>query len=574
MEYIMEMAEAVAQQSKQEEEEGSRFKSVFTINGKSILPPLMTPERRLEMQQLRRAAMAIEERGRAGRQTANSPSGAKGQVLQPRRAAAVLDASTNTESESELAQQPLTVVGRLKQQLQQSETLIYDNKCNAIIKLVKSSKLPARQHMVREEYLEAQPQRAVLREPSLVCGVVLSTTLEAAEPTPSQPVPSLRCSPRQRLGMAANPAEMSPPRCSPPHQIQTVRQLLGIAQRLNLSINKRERDLLQRAITSPVLRPRAVPATSGCGSITAHGERLHPQLWKRYHSSVVAQDYDVQQKAAAAATATATAAGAAAASEEVSEASAVEVSSAATVCAAASPDVRVSSVAPSPSKIQVKQQHSTPEQRSRTASKSALPKWTNSSRSGKPTPRGRSTVSYAAHASSHANAVQQQGGSDSSTRISSTQRRLSYDPRATLKRSAPRKVESSSSCGTLLTPKTSPSPSSSSSASQARAAPSGESSTSELIRRRLLDEMEQQQRQRFQQLVSQQAEEQQRLQAEFQAQQQQLMDQMISDMSTLTYDKDGQSDQADQANSESSSISSLPQSRLDLELDEPDSADV
>ncbi|XP_017953777.1 probable basic-leucine zipper transcription factor R [Drosophila navojoa] len=485
MEYIMEMAEAVAQQSKQEEEEGSRFKSVFTINGKSILPPLMTPERRLEMQQLRRAAMAIEERGRAGRQTANSPSGAKGQVLQPRRAAAVLDASTNTESESELAQQPLTVVGRLKQQLQQSETLIYDNKCNAIIKLVKSSKLPARQHMVREEYLEAQPQRAVLREPSLVCGVVLSTTLEAAEPTPSQPVPSLRCSPRQRLGMAANPAEMSPPRCSPPHQIQTVRQLLGIAQRLNLSINKRERDLLQRAITSPVLRPRAVPATSGCGSITAHGERLHPQLWKRYHSSVVAQDYDV------------------------------------------------------------KQQHSTPEQRSRTASKSALPKWTNSSRSGKPTPRGRSTVSYAAHASSHANA-----------------------------RSAPRKVESSSSCGTLLTPKTSPSPSSSSSASQARAAPSGESSTSELIRRRLLDEMEQQQRQRFQQLVSQQAEEQQRLQAEFQAQQQQLMDQMISDMSTLTYDKDGQSDQADQANSESSSISSLPQSRLDLELDEPDSADV
>lgn len=44
MEYIMKMAEAVAQQSKQEEEEGSRFKSVFTINGKSILPPLVSAE--------------------------------------------------------------------------------------------------------------------------------------------------------------------------------------------------------------------------------------------------------------------------------------------------------------------------------------------------------------------------------------------------------------------------------------------------------------------------------------------------------------------------------------------------
>ncbi|XP_023174646.2 uncharacterized protein LOC111601989 [Drosophila hydei] len=565
MEYILEIAEAVDQQSKEEQEEINRFKSVYTINGKAILSPLMTPERRQEMQSLRRAAMAIEDQVE---QRAQAPSETKRYTLKHKHVAvgsgcSLMDASTNTEGGSELKQQPLTVVGRIKQQLQLSETLIYDNKCNAIIKFIKPTKSTVKQQMMCEEYLQLKPQQALLIEVGPKYGAMLSTTLAAAESLPKQ-VPSLPCLPLQSQELATTMSEPNQDGIDKLNQdgklsnrMQTMRQLLSVAQMLKLSINRRERELLHRAITSPALRPRADNVTP-CDHDTYRSERLHPQLWKRYHSYSLNYELGAQEKEVAA-----SAAAAAAAAEP-----AVVVPRTPTSAATKTSNLNVSSVAPSPSKIQVKQQHSTPDQRTNKSVLSALPKRSSNSKSGKRTPRARSTVSYAAHASSHANAVQQ-GANDSSTRISSTQRRLSYDPRATIKRAAAlRKAESSSSCGRL--PTATKSPSNSNVVQAAATAPSAECSTSELIRRKLLDDMEEQHRQRFQHLVSQQAEEQQRMQAEFQSQQQQLMDQMICDLSTMTYDKD---EQTDQANSESSSINSLPQSRLDLELDEPETAD-
>ncbi|XP_064549507.1 uncharacterized protein LOC135436051 [Drosophila montana] len=551
MEYILKVAEEVDQQwaeMHQQQEENSHYKSVFTLNGKSILSPLMTPERRLEMQQHRLAAIAIEEQVERLPKLSDAGKMQQSTHIACSGCCRLMDASTNTE----LVQQPLTVVGRIKQQLQFSETLIYDNKCNAIIKFMKPIGSPLKKtpvvQMLCEEFAGIQPQHAVLKEPDLLYATLSTISLETAEPMPKQ-VPVSRCSPLQSQEPSACSiipnAEPEPEQKAnaKPCGFEAIRQLLDVAQMLKKSIDKRDSELLQRAITSPALTTKDEKAASNVppNSSAERGERLHPQLWKRYHSYPLGYKLKLM--------------------EMVAPSSPNAAASAATDLpgVASPPSSKCSS-----SKIQVKQQHSTPEKQGRPikVAKNTPQKRIGNNKSGKRTPRSSGNVSYAAHASSHANV--QLVSSDSSTRFSSTQRRLSYDPRATLKREAAlKKVESSGSCATQSTCTASPS-----SSSANHIAPSADSSTAELIKRKVLEEMEQQQRQRFQQLVAQQAEEQQRLQAEFLAQQQLLMEQMLCDMSTITYDKDGQSDHA---NSETSSINSLPQSRLDLELDEPES---
>lgn len=79
----------------------------------------------------------------------------------------------------------------------------------------------------------------------------------------------------------------------------------------------------------------------------------------------------------------------------------------------------------------------------------------------------------------------------------------------------------------------------------------------------MLEDMEQQQRVRLQQLVSQQAEEQQRLQEDFKAQQQLLLDQL----SGGTYGSLDGSEDPDQAYSDTSSLSSLPRTPFDRDMD-------
>lgn len=506
----------------------------------------MTPERRLEMQQHRLAAMAIEEQVERLPKLSGADKMQQWTHVAGGGCCRLVDASTNTE----LVQQPLAVIGRIKQQLQFSETLIYDNKCNAIIKFIKPIESPLKKspvvQMLCEEFAEIQPQHAVLKEPALLYATLSATSLETAEPMSTQ-VPATRCSPLQpQEPSACNIIPNAEPeqkenkkRCG----FEAIRQLLDVAQMLKKSIDQRDRELLQRAITSPALTTKDEKTASNVppNSSSERCERLHPQLWKRYHSYPLGYKLKLMEMVAP--------------SSPNAAASAVT-----DLPSVASPPSSMCSN----SKIQVKQQHSTPEKHRpiKVAKNTPQKRIGSNNKSGKRTPRSSGNVSYAAHASSHANV--QMVSSDSSTRMSSTQRRLSYDPRATLKREAAlKKVESSGSCANQSIPTTSPSNS-----SAGHIASSADCSTAEQIKRKVLEEMEQQQRQRFQQLVAQQAEEQQRLQTEFLAQQQLLMEQMLCDISTITYDKDGQSDHA---NSETSSINSLPQSRLDLALDEPES---
>lgn len=146
--------------------------------------------------------------------------------------------------------------------------------------------------------------------------------------------------------------------------------------------------------------------------------------------------------------------------------------------------------------------------------------------------------------------------------MSSTQRRLSYDPRATLKRATT--LKKAATVNTLNTGNTVNSINSSQATLQTVLPSDG---NTELMKRKMIEDMERQQRQRFHQLVSQQADEQHRMQEEFQSQQQLLMDQMLCDMSTFTFDKYEENEE-NHPESDSSSITSLPQSRLDLDIND------
>lgn len=81
----------------------------------------------------------------------------------------------------------------------------------------------------------------------------------------------------------------------------------------------------------------------------------------------------------------------------------------------------------------------------------------------------------------------------------------------------------------------------------------------------MLEQMEQQQRLRYKQLISQQVEEQQRLQEDFKAQQQLLLDQL----SGSNYGSIEGSEDPDQAYSDTSSLNSLPRTPFDRDMDNP-----
>ncbi|EDV90575.1 GH14107 [Drosophila grimshawi] len=378
----------VDQQQHQQQERNDGYKSIFTINGKCILPPLMTPERRVEMQKYRQAAMAIE------RQPVPHLSMRLPRSLKPFQRAQFVDASTNTEAKTK------------KYKLQFSETLIYDNRCNAIIKYTKTSLIQA----VGWLCPQLQPQYAVTKE---------------------------------ALPQFTRRLERSP---------------------LKRESKRSEQELLQRASTSPLLQS---PKVAHDGQAE---EWQHSQLWKRYHSYPLGYKLTTPNRVA-------------------------------------STKPNTALICPS-SKIHIKQIHSNTEQLS-------LPK-----PSGSKSRKSKSQLSYssAAHAHSHAQAER------SSSRMSCTQRRLSYDPRATQRK---KKV----AAATL---------------------------SSGVEQKLLFKDMEQEQRPLFQLLVAQQAAEQQRLQAKFQVQQQLLLDQLL--------------DETD-AQSESSSNASLPQSRHEEGTDNPD-ADI
>ncbi|KAM8706310.1 hypothetical protein ACLKA7_010567 [Drosophila subpalustris] len=532
MDLMLQLSEQVQKQwSNVQQEEGGGgggggvpFRSVYTINGNPILPPLMTPERRLEMQQLREAAMAIEKQQtnyKNHRRWLNSDC------------CQLVDASTSTDLQ--LPQQPLIVAGRLKQQLQFSETLIYDNNRNAIIKFVKRDQIKLMQ-LLLEDLPEMRAQFAVIKENAPKFAMASISSLKEERKLENQ------IEAESQIKNMEKTAETSP-KVPTIGKDRALNDLIGVARKLKENIINTEREL-RRSSTSPYLlsaeKESTLKDTNSSYCHTNRRERLHPQLWKRYHSYPFGTH--------------------------------CKPSDCAAPISPTSMDIHIPMVAPPPTplntpinKIQVRNRMALDDQQTPVESKLKSKLLTGSqqklvanksSTTSKKTPRASSSVSYAAHATSHAKV--EGGSSEGNTRISSTQRRLSYDPRATLRRATSlKKAATVSTVNTVNTTNSSPA-----TAAQPVSSPGG---NTELIKRKMLEEMEQQQRHRFHQLVSQQADEQQRLQDEFQSQQQLLMDQMLADMSTYTFDK---FDGPDHPESDSSSITSLPQSRLGSDIND------
>ncbi|EDW84480.2 uncharacterized protein Dwil_GK13118 [Drosophila willistoni] len=87
----------------------------------------MTPDRRMEMNHHRLTALGIENY--LLDKTQRLP------LSMPKSIDCLKNGSRDVSTNTDL--QPLVVMGRFRQELQQSETLIYDNRCNAIIKPLK-----------------------------------------------------------------------------------------------------------------------------------------------------------------------------------------------------------------------------------------------------------------------------------------------------------------------------------------------------------------------------------------------------------------------------------------------------
>ncbi|ALC47611.1 maker243 [Drosophila busckii] len=535
LDYILKVAAEANMQLTQQMLNLSDYESVFSIQGKPILPPLLSPERRLEMQQYRLAAMAVEQQlPRRPKQQSKTNKHMQQQLPQVAQTGDRVDASTSTEFELETPATSLTVLGRFKQQLQLSETLIYDNKCNAIIKRVRS---PPRQ--LQQLQYEQQPKlQLALVKPAPEAGTLESSSLELllekAKPLPLlQPEPEpepVPCKAKQRLKLE---------RVQQRRQLKEDNSILPLidSSRLlqqNIIKMERHRERLQRSLTQPAMHANIYHKPYQ----VERRERLHSSLWKRFHTYPIYNCHSMERAAPS--------------SPNGGSSLALFLP-----CAAAA---RRSA----PPMEQQLQPHasSTPSKQQRAAPAASSPQKLIYYRPAA-VKRATATPSYAAHASSHAN--------DSASKMSSTQRRLSYDPRATLKRSSlPRKsAGSSSNLKSTPTPTpaaTEPPSSTADSSSIIEAATpttielqSESSSSSELKRRKLLEEMEQQQRKRFQQLVAQQADEQQRMQNEFQAQQQLIMDQLLGELSSY--------DSAKQATSTDDSVqtSSLFHSCLEQE---------
>ncbi|KAH8417494.1 hypothetical protein KR222_001145, partial [Zaprionus bogoriensis] len=562
MDYLLKMAEELHQQfANLSLPDEVPYKSVYTINGCPILPPLMTPERRLEMQLHRQSAVALEEKMV---RLSKSPTSAKLLSLAVSKASRkCVDASTNTDPECELvwhlSPPPLIVAGRIRQRLQCSETLIYDNKCNAIIKYVRrdaAKETPSQATLVAmsvhsqqlpEEPPQLWPQLAIVREaPRNYATLTIVLCEQSAVPNPAPnpaPLPMLespRTSPKAPpkscllegtvvLGRPiTNLSALTPPK------EEAIKKLLDVARKLNEDSISTAREL-HRSNTSPALSLEIAKSVAAASVLQPslvgdQRERLHPQLWKRYNSypPYLLKGYPAE------------------------------------ATAPISPNFRTSlgllcqnvdkTVSPTNSgscgKMEAAKQREMPEELQSTRIKpkpkalAVSQQKASSSRSAKRTPRASSAVSYTAHASCHANA--EGASSDNSARMSSTQRRLSYDPRATIKRASTLKRSStvSSSCiapsGSAAVTAANPSTASGAGSSQTfpLAATASSSNNTELLKRKMLEDMEQQQRLRFQQLMSQQADEQQRLQDEFKSQQQLLLDQMASELRIYTSDRE------------------------------------
>lgn len=479
----------------------------------------MTPERRVEMQMLRKAAMELEEKYRAK----------KALSAETRE---FCTNPTSTYEDSSAVPPPVIVVGRIKQHLQCSEPLIYDNKLNSIIKFIKTNttmETPSQQSLsslltlpgisvhslqLPEEPPTMWPQLALSREPPRMYPTLM-ITLKSDQPSRLQ---SPRATPSQSPRSLPKPAAFEETLLdsqitkigdlTAPRHVAT-KNVLDVPLKLNEDpfIAVRE---LHRSNTSPALSLVIAERDKAA-------DELPPLIRKRYNSY---PPYLPKSNPAKATT-------------------------------SFPPNWRSSLGRP----CQTVSKHSLPgNANSSNKNKKDLPSCTaskprsqtfngsqhksdgvsSSSRTTKRSSRASSTVCYKAHASSHAKT--DGTNSDNGTPMSSTQRRLSYNPRATLKGTTTWKRTTSVTSSTSLTQVPS---STAGQLSQTfpRSTTSVPCTATERIRLKMIEEREQQ-----------------RLQEDFKAQQQPLLDQL----SGGNYGSIEGSEDPDQAYSDSSSLNSFP----------------
>ncbi|XP_016939766.3 uncharacterized protein [Drosophila suzukii] len=145
---------------------GGEFESGYSLNGKPILPPMMTDWKRLEMMRLRLCALTKEAILKRNQLTNRE----------------LKSASTNTKIFHGVG--PLVVMGRLRQKLEQSETIIYDHTANLVMQISAPLNTPIlmTSKLVIEDASPAKPQRAVLQVTPIQMGASVSAWVTKPDP--------------------------------------------------------------------------------------------------------------------------------------------------------------------------------------------------------------------------------------------------------------------------------------------------------------------------------------------------------------------------------------------------------
>ncbi|XP_001357606.4 uncharacterized protein [Drosophila pseudoobscura] len=479
------LPEVEAQKQELEQEQETTFISVFSHQGSPIIPPLMTPQRRREMQNHRSTALAIEG-------YLKEKNGRKSKVRSLRA------------PEMKKEAPPLSVVGRFPQQLQRSETLIYDNGLNRIIKPPPRTppSPPSAIRMSSSVLIEDPPLMAVQRAAVQLCAPLFAKPSKSLVARATPPAKPLIVGPPRAMSKLKE-QELEEERKEKWRREREKQQNLSLEHKHTMKLIQVAKTLpwgvlqiapLLRSNTHPVLRRmphrhteanfHTMPQRHTESSLERkHSEtesslQLHPQLWKRQNTIVYS-------------------------------------------C----PNSPRTNRFPTTKN----QEKETQEEAKKGPEKGANeePKQRKQSLEKKPKSKGRFSLSPRRPAPPHN--VSWSGHNFASSMSSVTQRRRSYDPQASLMRDAKQKVAGRQ---LPLSPR------------QSAAFDRGRASTTthppsntpkETLSALTIHQAEaEEQRQRFLALVSKQAEEQQRLQAQFEAQQQILIDQMLGEVKRLS----------------------------------------
>uniref|UniRef100_A0A6P4ETW1 Uncharacterized protein LOC108042690 n=1 Tax=Drosophila rhopaloa TaxID=1041015 RepID=A0A6P4ETW1_DRORH len=135
---------------------GREFESAFCLDGKPILPPMMTEKKRLEMMRLRLCALTNEVILKR-----NKLSNPKYLMDTPK----VEQKNASTSTKILYGSNGLVVNGRFRQKLVQSETMIYDHTANMVVQISAPMNVPIlmTSQLMLEDAPPTPPQRAVIK---------------------------------------------------------------------------------------------------------------------------------------------------------------------------------------------------------------------------------------------------------------------------------------------------------------------------------------------------------------------------------------------------------------------------